>query len=126
MGNMQDSGIEWIGEIPEHWDVKNLKYVANLQTGTTPKKNVGINTDEGINWFTPGDFDNTYKLINSNKYIEKQAIKSNNIIIYPPNSILMVCIGATIGNTRIVSNQMGYVYYDEHPQDFKGDKYIEL
>ena len=35
-------------------------------------------------------------------------------------------IDATIGNTRIVSNQMGYVYYDEHLQDFKGDKFVEL
>ena len=33
---------------------------------------------------------------------------------------------ATIGSTRIVSNQMGYVYYGEHLQDFKGDKFIEL
>ena len=35
-------------------------------------------------------------------------------------------IDATIGNTRIVSNQMGYVYYDENLQDFKCDKFIEL
>lgn len=31
-------------------------------------------------------------------------------------------IDATIGNTRIVSNQMGYVYYGERLQDFKGNK----
>lgn len=35
-------------------------------------------------------------------------------------------IDTVIGNTRIVSNQMGYVYYGEHLQDFKGDKFIEL
>jgi type I restriction enzyme S subunit len=26
----KDSGVEWIGKIPEHWEVKRLKYVANL------------------------------------------------------------------------------------------------
>lgn len=26
---MRDSGIEWLGEIPEHWQVRKLKYVAN-------------------------------------------------------------------------------------------------
>ena len=26
---MKDSGIEWLGDIPEHWEVKKLKYVAN-------------------------------------------------------------------------------------------------
>ncbi len=31
---MKDSGIDWLGEIPSHWAVKKIKYVANL----TPKK----------------------------------------------------------------------------------------
>lgn len=30
---MKDSGIEWLGEIPEHWEVRKLKYVANFQSG---------------------------------------------------------------------------------------------
>jgi type I restriction enzyme S subunit len=34
---MKDSGIEWIGEIPEHWEVKKLKYVSNITMGQSPK-----------------------------------------------------------------------------------------
>ena len=30
---MKDSGIEWLGEIPEHWEVKKLKYFANVVLG---------------------------------------------------------------------------------------------
>jgi len=30
---LKDSGVEWIGEIPEHWEVKRLKYVANIVLG---------------------------------------------------------------------------------------------
>tara|TARA_Y100000310_G_C20692887_1_gene823514 strand:+ start:2604 stop:3845 length:1242 start_codon:yes stop_codon:yes gene_type:complete len=29
----KDSGIEWLGEIPAHWEIRNLKYVATLQRG---------------------------------------------------------------------------------------------
>lgn len=29
---MKDSGIEWLGEVPEHWEVKKLKYNLRLQT----------------------------------------------------------------------------------------------
>jgi len=29
--HMKDSGIEWLGEIPEHWEVKKLKLLANIQ-----------------------------------------------------------------------------------------------
>jgi type I restriction enzyme S subunit len=30
---MKDSGIEWLGEIPAHWEVKRLKYVARITLG---------------------------------------------------------------------------------------------
>ena len=33
--NMKPSGIEWIGDIPEDWQVMKLKYVAKLQSGET-------------------------------------------------------------------------------------------
>ena len=32
---MKDSGVEWLGEVPAHWEVKPLKSVAGLQTGLT-------------------------------------------------------------------------------------------
>lgn len=31
--SMKDSGIEWLGKIPEHWKVVKLKYVSNLKSG---------------------------------------------------------------------------------------------
>lgn len=30
---MKDSGVEWLGEIPAHWEVKRLKYVLNAKKG---------------------------------------------------------------------------------------------
>lgn len=39
---MKDSGIEWIGEIPEHWEVKRLKYLTQLLTERT-RKNQNLN-----------------------------------------------------------------------------------
>lgn len=33
---MKDSGVEWIGEIPEHWELKQLKYlIKNLNSGVS-------------------------------------------------------------------------------------------
>jgi len=31
---MKDSGVEWLGDVPEHWEVTKIKYIADL----TPKK----------------------------------------------------------------------------------------
>lgn len=30
---MKDSGVEWIGEIPEHWSIRRLRYLGNCQNG---------------------------------------------------------------------------------------------
>jgi len=35
----KDSGVEWIGEIPEGWEVKRLKYVADANPSNIDKKN---------------------------------------------------------------------------------------
>ncbi len=32
---MKDSGIDWIGPIPAHWEVKSLNYIAHLKSGDT-------------------------------------------------------------------------------------------
>ena len=32
---MKDSGVEWIGEVPEGWEVRKLKHIAKLQSGDT-------------------------------------------------------------------------------------------
>ena len=29
----KDSGIEWLGEVPEHWEIKRLKFLCKVQTG---------------------------------------------------------------------------------------------
>ena len=34
---MKDSGVEWLGEIPAHWEVKKLGYVTNIGNGIDTK-----------------------------------------------------------------------------------------
>jgi type I restriction enzyme S subunit len=41
---LKDSGVDWIGEIPEHWEVKRLKHCLNINNGSDYKH---IQTDEG-------------------------------------------------------------------------------
>jgi type I restriction enzyme S subunit len=52
---MKDSGIEWLGEIPQHWEVKRLKHIS-------PRIGVGLvinpstyTTDEGVPFLFGGD-----------------------------------------------------------------------
>lgn len=36
---LKDSGIEWLGEIPEHWEVKKLRYLCKITTGEKDTEN---------------------------------------------------------------------------------------
>ncbi|WP_459212764.1 restriction endonuclease subunit S [Aquimarina rhabdastrellae] len=100
---LKDSGIEWLGEIPEHWEVVRLKHLTDsVDTGKTPPTNNKLYFDKGsINWFSPGDFISLF-LIKSNKKITKLAVKELNIKLYPKNTVLLIGIGATLGKVAIV------------------------
>lgn len=37
---MRDSGVEWLGDIPAHWDVQRIKWSARMESGHTPDKKV--------------------------------------------------------------------------------------
>ena len=37
---MKDSGVEWPGQIPTHWEVKRIKWAARMVSGHTPDKKV--------------------------------------------------------------------------------------
>lgn len=52
---LKDSGVEWIGEIPEHWEVKRLKYLGNTFAGITGKSGEDFSKEhnEGFKPFVP-------------------------------------------------------------------------
>ncbi len=46
---MKNSGVDWIGDIPEHWDVKKLKYLTSkIGSGITPSGGATTYVDKGI------------------------------------------------------------------------------
>lgn len=94
---MKDSGVEWIGEVPSHWDVAPVKRYANIFTGNTPStKEEKYYDSEDINWFTPVDF---YKdcLRESTRRISEISRKENACRVFPSKSVYMIGIGGTIG-----------------------------
>ncbi len=60
---MKDSGVEWIGQIPKHWKIAKLKNYCHLKTGITPSTSNAEWFDGDVQWFTPGDFDESYYLV---------------------------------------------------------------
>ena len=102
--NYKDSGVEWIGEIPEHWNINRLRNIADsIKTGSTPpSEEIQYFEPKDINWYGPGDFDDLI-LYDAKRKISNLSIKENKCRLFPPNSILLIGIGATVGKVGIVS-----------------------
>lgn len=53
---MKDSGIDWLGQIPAHWEQGNIRRFATMKTGHTPSRAVPEYWDDcTIPWFTLSD-----------------------------------------------------------------------
>ncbi|EJG1645169.1 restriction endonuclease subunit S [Vibrio parahaemolyticus] len=45
---MKDSGVEWLGNVPEHWDMKRLKYIGEAKNGLTYSPDDVVPEGEGV------------------------------------------------------------------------------
>jgi len=53
---MRDSGVPWIGQVPDHWEVVNIRRAALMKTGHTPSRSVAAYWENTtIPWFTLAD-----------------------------------------------------------------------
>ena len=101
---MKDSGIEWIGEIPEGWEVIILKRVAKVLTGTTPSTTEDKYWDNpNYTWYTPSDIkEDSVVLDDSERKVSSLAIEDGAIKEFPAGSLLVVGIGS-IGKVGITN-----------------------
>lgn len=102
---LKPSGIEWIGDIPAHWEVCKIKNHCNLKTGSTPSSKDLSMFDGTENWFTPSDFTENYMLKNSLRRLNAKVFDQNLVPIFPPLSVLIVGIGATTGKVGFTTSK---------------------
>ena len=95
------SGIPWIGDIPAHWEVSQLRRVCRrIKTGGTPKgADASFFESGGFNWHTPSDFRDAIELADASRQLSSLGVKE--VTVFPSNTILMIGIGATIGKVSI-------------------------
>ena len=99
---LKDSGIDWIGKIPEHWSRnKIVRLFSIIGSGTTPKSNKGDNYIGSINWIQSGDINGGY-IENCKNTISKTVLKEYSALkIYKAPFIIVAMYGASVGNISI-------------------------
>lgn len=86
---MKDSGIEWIGMIPEDWGTRKIKYCFEVYAGTTPKSGNSEFWDGDIIWVTPADYTTEQKYISAGrKNITQEGFESCSTELIPAGSLI--------------------------------------
>ena len=100
---MKDSGIDWIGQVPEGWGVKAIKYIFDeIGSGSTPKSDNEIFYDGDINWIQSGDLYQTDTVTSVSKTISYQGFRSTSALkIYQPPFVALAMYGASVGNVAV-------------------------
>jgi type I restriction enzyme S subunit len=106
---MKDSGIEWLGEIPEHWAVKRLKYLVSepLKYGANEPAEEEIIEDPRYIRIT--DFGNDGKL-KKNTFKSLPMNKAANYLL-SNGDILFARSGSTVGKTFLFKNYDGFACF---------------
>lgn len=113
--SMKDSGIEWIGEVPEHWEVCRAKNaVKKIGNGVTPRGGSEVYTDSGIPFLRSQNvYDDGLRLDNVS-FIPVRIHDDMKNSQLQTGDILINITGASIGRTCMVSAGLGAANINQH------------
>lgn len=98
----KDSGVEWIGEIPQNWNIRKLfGLLDTIGSGTTPKGN--DNYYEGqICWLNTGDLNDSFIYSTSKTITDLAMVEHSTLKVFNAGSVVIAMYGATIGKLGIL------------------------
>ena len=106
---MKDSGVEWLGEVPAHWDVARVKNVAKLESGHTPSKDFPEYWEGGdIPWVSLNDSKKlkVVDYIDETQFMITELGVSNSSARLLPARAVVFTRDASIGLAAITTKKM--------------------
>lgn len=99
---MKDSGIEWIGSIPKHWNLGKVKNgTSKVGSGKTPKGGAEIYVSSGILFLRSQNIYDDGLVLNDPTYISEEIDEEMaNTRVYP-GDVLLNITGGSIGRCCI-------------------------
>ena len=112
---MKDSGVEWLGEVPEHWEVSRLGYVTNkIGSGKTPKGGSEIYVDEGVLFIRSQNVYDDGLRTDDVVYISKNIDEEMSASRVKSGDILLNITGASLGRTTLVPENIEKANVNQH------------
>ncbi|EGK8076737.1 restriction endonuclease subunit S [Campylobacter lari] len=107
--NFKDSGIEWLGEIPQHWEIRKLKYIISDKLTYGANETAELSIKEYPRYIRITDFDENGFLKNDTFKSLPLEIAKN--FLLNEGDILFARSGATVGKTFHFKNYQGMACY---------------
>ena len=101
----KDSGVEWLGDVPEHWEVRRLKYAVSFTGGGTPSKANASFWSGHVPWVSPKDMTRS-RLYDTTDHISDEAVAASAASIVEPGAVLMVVRSGILRRTIPVAINM--------------------
>lgn len=97
------SGVEWLGEIPSHWELWKASHAfRNVSSGTTPETGSREFYDGDIPWVNTSELRESFIFDTAVKLTDIALRKHSALKLYKPGTVLIAMYGATIGRLGIL------------------------
>ncbi|MDV7451458.1 restriction endonuclease subunit S [Acinetobacter baumannii] len=102
---MKDSGVEWLGEVPEHWTVSKFGYISQVVRGGSPRPagDPALFNGDYSPWVTVAEItkDDELYLTSTETFLTKKG--SEQCRVFQSGTLLLSNSGATLGVPKILS-----------------------
>lgn len=89
---MKESGIDWIGQIPEEWESGKVKYFSKISAGATPDRNNLLFWNGDINWMSSGEVNQEIVKYTA-ETITNLALKKSSTKLLPIGTVMLAMNG---------------------------------
>lgn len=102
----RDSGVEWLGAIPQDWELWKIAHACPyVASGTTPKTDTDLYFGGKYLWVTTGELREN-NIIDTQKKVNELALEDfPTLRLHPVGAVAIAMYGATIGRLGIFSKQ---------------------
>ncbi len=89
---LKPSGVEWLGDVPEHWELKKIRQCGAISGGLTPSMADRSLWDGDIPWVTPKDM-KRFTIQGASMNVSARALEVTSLRLIPAGSVLLVVRG---------------------------------
>ena len=95
---LKPSGIDWLGDVPEHWELKPLGRLVKFAGGATPDKGRPEYWDGDIPWVSPKDM-KYMRIADVPDHVSTEGLNNSPLALLPAKSVLIVVRGMILAHS---------------------------